>query len=248
MRGLLEICCGDTDSVKAAVAGGSDRIELCSALEVGGLTPSAGLITMALNLAKDVKINVLIRPREGDFLYNEDEVEVMIHDIQTSRELGVNGVVIGALDSEGGIDTPTCQRLIDAAGNLSITFHRAFDMCKDPIKALDTLIEMGCDRVLTSGCAPSALQGVETLKTLQEMSAGRINILAGSGVNPTNATQILKQTGVHELHASARTTKTSTMKFRNDAVSMGSTDFDEYARKITDTEIVRQLSNIVHNL
>lgn len=243
----LEICCGDLESVKAAVGGGADRIELCSALAVGGLTPSAGMIRSALSMRGSAAIHVLIRTREGDFLYTHDEVEAMLYDIETCRRLGAQGVVIGALRSDGTIDVDVCRRLVAAASGMSITFHRAFDLCNDPLKAIEDIIATGCDRILTSGCAPTATEGIPMLKKLNAISSGRIVILAGSGINPGNAESILTLAGVNELHASARSPMISHMEYRHEGVSMGNPDSDEYTRMTTDASTVTQLANIIHH-
>lgn len=236
----LEICAGSVESAIAARDGGAQRIELCAALEVGGVTPSAGLIAQARKV-EGLTLNVIIRPRGGDFLYNDYEAACMEQDIHTCKQLGVDGVVIGALTAEGDIDTVTCKRLIAAADGMSVTFHRAFDMCRDPRKALEELIAMGCNRVLTSGQAATALAGAPLLKELVEQADGRIVIMPGCGVNSSNAGTILKATGATEIHASARRSVGSGMIFRHSGVSMGNPDCDEYARKETDVNEVRAI-------
>lgn len=242
---ILEICAGSVESAIAARDGGAARIELCAALEIGGTTPSAGLIAEARKI-EGIVLNVIIRPRGGDFLYNEHEAACMEQDIRTCRQLGADGVVIGALTAEGDIDTALCKRLIDAADGMSITFHRAFDMCRDPKKALEELIAIGCDRVLTSGQAATAEAGLPLLKELVQQAAGRISIMPGCGVNSGNAARILQATGAVEIHASARKSVGSGMLFRHSGVSMGTPGSDEYARKETDTNevklIVRSIS------
>lgn len=252
----LEICCGDINSVRAALNGGADRVELCSGLEAGGLTPSIGLIRGAVSCRnemtstgsdKKMLIHVLIRPREGDFLYTEDEIDIMTDDIDAAKKAGADGVVIGALLPDGSIDMEACRKMAAHANGMNLTFHRAFDLCSDADKALEQLIELGCNRVLTSGQAPTAQAGIEMLKHLNELAAGRITILAGSGVNPANANIIITGSGVKELHASARSKIPSKMEFRNEGVAMGAPDRDEYSRKTTDQSIVRQLSNIIKN-
>ena len=237
---ILEICAGSVESAIAARDGGAQRIELCAALEVGGVTPSAGLIAEARKI-EGLVLNVIIRPRGGDFLYNEYEAACMEQDIRTCKQLGVDGVVIGALTADGDIDTTLCKRLIAAADGMSVTFHRAFDMCRDPRKALEELISLGCDRVLTSGQAATAEAGVPLLKELVEQSAERIIIMPGCGVNSSNAASILESTGANEIHASARKSVGSGMKFRHSGVSMGNPDCDEYARKETCKEEVRAI-------
>ena len=237
---ILEICAGSVESAIAARDGGAQRIELCAALEVGGVTPSAGLIAEARKV-EGITLNVIIRPRGGDFLYNEYEAACMEQDIRTCRQLGADGVVIGALTADGDIDTALCKRLIAAADGMSVTFHRAFDMCRDPKKALEELIGIGCDRVLTSGQAATAEAGIPLLKELVQQAGERIIIMPGCGVNSSNAARILKETGATEIHASARRSVGSGMKFRHSGVSMGNPDCDEYARKETDASEVKAI-------
>ena len=198
----LEVCCADLQSVKAAIEGGAHRIELCRSLEVDGLTPSRAMMESAISLG--IPVQVLIRPREGDFVYNEEEVQSMIRDIRLAKQLGANGVVIGALRQDGTIDEETIRRLMDEAKGLNITFHRAFDVCSQPLEALEKIISLGCNRLLTSGQAASAEQGIPLLKQLVEQSAGRIIIMPGAGVNEKNARNILSKTGAHEIHGSLR--------------------------------------------
>ncbi len=241
---ILEICAGSVESAIAARDGGAQRIELCAALEVGGVTPSAGLIAEARKV-KGLVLNVIIRPRGGDFLYDSYEVACMEEDIRTCKRLGAEGVVIGALTAEGDIDTVTCKRLIEATDGMSVTFHRAFDMCRDPRKALEELVALGCHRVLTSGQAQTAEAGIPLLKELVEQAAERIIIMPGCGVNSGNAAKILNGTGACEIHASARKSVGSGMLFRHSGVSMGNPDSDEYARKETDVNEVRAIINSI---
>lgn len=198
----LEVCCGDMQSVLAAKEGGADRIELCQALEVDGLTPSAEMMAEAIGLG--IPVQVLIRPREGDFVYDEAEVETMLKEIRLAKRLGANGVVIGALKSDSSIDEETIRCLVSEATGLSITFHRAFDVCSQPTEALEQIVSLGCHRLLTSGQAPSAEQGIPLIKRLVEQSGGRLIIMPGAGVNQENARRILSETGAHEIHGSLR--------------------------------------------
>jgi len=198
----LEVCCGDMQSVLAAKAGGANRIELCRALDVDGLTPSKEMMEEAIGL--DIPVQVLIRPREGNFVYNEAEVESMIRDIRLAKRLGANGVVIGALKPDGSIDEETIRYLVEAAKGLSITFHRAFDVCSQPLEALEQIIALGCHRLLTSGQAATAEQGIPLIKQLVELAGERLSIMPGSGVNPENACKILSETGAKEIHGSLR--------------------------------------------
>lgn len=198
----LEVCCGDMQSVLAAKEGGADRIELCQALEADGLTPSAEMMAEAIGLG--IPVQVLIRPREGDFVYDEAEIETMLKEIRLAKRLGANGVVIGALKSDGSIDEETIRCLVSEATGLSITFHRAFDVCSQPAEALEQIVSLGCHRLLTSGQAPSAEQGIPLIKKLVEQSGGRLIIMPGAGVNQENARRILSETGAHEIHGSLR--------------------------------------------
>ena len=243
---ILEICAGSVASAIAARDGGAQRIELCAALEVGGVTPSEGLIAEARKV-EGLVLNVIIRPRGGDFLYDSHETACMEEDIRTCKRLGVDGVVIGALTADGDIDTATCKRLINAADGMSVTFHRAFDMCRNPQKALEELIALGCHRVLTSGQAATAEAGTELLHKLVEQADGRIIIMPGCGVNSNNAAKILQATGANEIHASARKSVGSGMLFRHSGVSMGNPDSDEYARKETDVNEVRAIIENLNN-
>lgn len=237
---ILEICAGSVESAVAARNGGAKRIELCAALEIGGATPSAGLIKKARKI-EGLILNVIIRPRGGDFLYNEYEIACMEEDIRLCKTLGVDGVVIGALTPDGDVDTAVCKRLIAASDGMSVTFHRAFDMCRNPRKALEELITLGCHRVLTSGQAATAQAGIPLLRELVEQAARRIIIMPGCGVSSANAAAILQATGATEIHASARKSVGSGMLFRHNGVSMGNPDSDEYARKETDENEVRKI-------
>lgn len=242
MKRPLEICCGDVGSVGAAVKGGADRIELCCALSEGGLTPSAAMIKKAVKCG--IPVNVLIRPRRGDFLYSDEEVDVMADDIKEAVRLGASGVVIGALDKDGNVDMTAMQKMIDAAGNANVTFHRAFDLCRDPEEALECAIELGCDTILTSGLKKNALEGAETIRRLHEKAKGRIDIMAGCGVNPENAAEILKISGADAIHGTASVKIGSGMTYRSSAACMGAA-CDEYSRNTTDPDIVARLRKII---
>ena len=198
----LEVCCADVQSVRAAMEGGAHRVELCEALEVDGLTPSAEMMAEAIGLG--IPVQVLIRPRQGDFVYDKTEVQSMLEGIRLAKRLGANGVVIGALKPDGSIDEETVRRLVAEAKGLSITFHRAFDVCARPMEALEQIIALGCHRLLTSGQAPTAEQGIPLIKRLVGQAAGRLSIMPGSGVNPGNARLILSETGAREIHGSLR--------------------------------------------
>lgn len=242
---MLEVCAADIESVKAAANGGADRVELCFALTEGGLTPSIGMIDEALKV-QGIKVNVLIRPRCGDFVYSEAEIRVMIRDIEACKKLGVNGVVFGALTPAGDIDIEACRRMAASCGELHKTFHRAFDMCRDPHIATHDIISLGFDRILTSGQARTALEGSQLICKLQHEFPEIIFIAAG-GVSPGNVSEIISRAGISEVHASAKTIVHSSMTYRNPGVCMGSPDADEYSRQTTDTGIVKLIQRSMIN-
>ena len=197
---LLEICIDSAQGLLAALDGGADRIELCSALSVGGLTPPPSLLAMAQRAP--VPVRAMIRPRDGDFVYSEDDLAQMIADIDAVREAGLDGVVFGACHEGGALDDSALQRLIAATGPLGKTLHRAFDLTPDPFAALETAITFGFDTILTSGMAPSALDGAGLIAELVSRAEGRIEIMAGAGLDPDNTAELLKRTGVRIVHGS----------------------------------------------
>ncbi|MDE5629436.1 MAG: copper homeostasis protein CutC [Muribaculaceae bacterium] len=198
----LEICCADINSVIAAKQGGAQRVELCTGLEEGGTTPSPALVEAAV--ATGMPVHVLIRPRGGDFVYSSLEKQIMLRDVEMAVRMGVKAVVVGALEANGCIDTGFLCDAVQAAGNAQVTFHRAFDRCAAPAEALEVLIENGVDYLLTSGCAPSAMQGAALLKSLVNQSNGRIEIIAAAGIKSSNLAQLISLTGCRHYHASAR--------------------------------------------
>lgn len=238
----LEICTGDPAGVMAALRGGADRVELCSGLAEGGLTPSLAMIRFASRI---LPVNVLIRPRAGDFVYSPEEIEVMEEDIKAAMKEGAYGIVIGALTPEGEIDMETCRRLLAAAPESDSTFHRAFDLARDPFKALEEIIDLGFKRILTSGQAPSALEGSELISSLHRQAAGRIKIMAGAGVNPRNAGRIMSLSHADEIHASARSMKKGAMRIPAGKATMGTADAPDGSRMATDSELVRQIRNSI---
>jgi copper homeostasis protein len=235
----VEICVDSVAGAMAAERGGADRVELCDNLLEGGTTPSAGTIKVA---RKEIKIGlqVIIRPRGGDFLYNEQEIAVMREDIQIAKELGADGAVIGCLTSEGDIDQELTRELMELAQPMNVTFHRAFDMCRDPHSALEQLIALGVNRVLTSGQEASCMEGLELIAELQKQARGRIIVMPGGGITPRNVERIVAGTGVTEVHLSARRSLESGMKHRNSTVFMGGTlRPPEFSWKTTDENAVR---------
>lgn len=197
----IEVCCCTMHDVIAARDGGACRVELCSALESGGLTPSAGLIVGAVRERSQMAVNVLVRPRGGDFVYNTRELAVMEADIEAVRAAGAQGVVIGALTAAGEIDVPAMERLLSHCEGLDVTFHRAFDECADPSAALEQLISLGIPRLLTSGCQPDALKGAPLIADLVKQAANRIIIMPGAGINANNISEIERITGAEEFHS-----------------------------------------------
>lgn len=238
---LLEICIESVASAIAAEQGGAQRVELCDYLAGGGTTPSAGMIEVVRQSIR-IGLHVLIRPRRGDFLYSPAEFEVMKRDIQLCRQLGADGVVIGALTKDGSIDVAGTQQLIEAAEGMSITFHRAFDRAADPYKALDDLLQLNVHRLLTSGQQETALQGAGLIRELRERSEGKLIILPGGGVTPDNVRELVARTGVQEVHASVRKSVESDMVYRKDQPAMSSNRvLSEFEQLIADVEQVRAL-------
>ena len=199
----LEVCAGSLASAEAAAAGGAHRLELCQNLEQGGITPSYGLIR-AVRARVALPVFVLIRPRPGGFFYSDEELRIMLADVAACRALGCAGVVLGALDAAGRVAPGPCRALLAAAGPLAVTFHRAFDLCPDPAAALEAVIDLGCQRVLTSGGQPSAAAGQAQLAALVAQAAGRVSIMPGAGITPANLPALAAATGAREFHASAR--------------------------------------------
>jgi copper homeostasis protein len=235
----IEICVDSVAGAIAAQRGGADRVELCDNLMEGGTTPSAGCIRTARKHLK-IGLQVIIRPRGSDFLYDETEVEVIREDVRVAKEAGADGVVIGCLTAEGNIDQDLTRELVKLARPMNVTFHRAFDMCRDPRQGLEELVGLGLDRVLTSGQEASCLEGLELIAALQQQAAGRIIVMPGGGITPRNVRKIVAGTGVIEVHLSARSSVESKMKHRNSRCFMGGTlRPPEFSWKSTDEGAVR---------
>ena len=244
----IEVCANSPESCVQARDGGAYRVELCAGIPEGGTTPSAGAIWKARQV-KDLKLHVIIRPRAGDFLYSQEEIEVMLHDIKVSKQLGADGVVFGCLDKDGNVDMAAMKRLMEASKGMSVTFHRAFDVCRDPMAALEQIIELGCERILTSGQKPTAEKGAEMIAKLVEAAKGRIIIMPGCGVNEKNVVALAKATGAKEFHMSLRNPVESEMVYRNPEVSMGGTVcINEYARDVTNAARIRVVFNSLKEL
>ena len=242
---IYEVVTDSVAGVLAAERGGADRIEFCSALEVGGLTPSIGMLQEALRQRTHIPIMVMVRPRGGDFCYNDTEFQTMLSDIDAIKETGAEGVVFGVLHPNGTVDGERTNQLVLRARPMLVTFHRAFDMTADPHNALEALIDTGIDRVLTSGQEATALKGMACIQKLVKQADGRITILAGSGIRPANVQKLVVQTGVQEVHGSAFAKTSSTMTYRNPRLSMGKPDSDEYALQVTDERKVRKMVEVL---
>jgi len=223
-RRVLEVASNSVASAVAAQQGGADRIELFDNLAEGGTTPSQGSIAVARDRLQ-IPLFVLIRPRPGDFLYTALETEIMLRDIAYCRALGCDGVVIGALEADGSIDTVLCRELVSAAGPLGITFHRAFDAARDLPTALEQIVTLGCQRILSSGGQASALAGADTLAALVAQAGDRISMMAGAGITAANVLEIAERSGCIELHASAKATQRSAMHHHNPALTGLSPDW-----------------------
>lgn len=213
-RVALEIAANSLAAALAAQDGGADRVELCENLGDGGCTPSYGTIAVARERLR-MPLYVLVRPRAGDFLYDALERDTMLRDIENCVRLGCDGIVIGALDADGDVDAASCAQMVSAAGPLGVTFHRAFDTARDPLRALDDIIALRCERVLTSGACASALQGAELIASARQRADGRLSVMAGAGITPDNVREVVARTGVREVHASAKALQPSRMRHRS---------------------------------
>ena len=215
MKYELEVIAFNIESCLIAEKNGASRIELCANPSEGGTTPSAGMIAEARK-STSIQLFPIIRPRGGDFLYSDQEFNAMLYDIETCRNLGCDGVVFGMLTKEGNIDINRCAQLIENAGDMSITFHRAFDRVNDPLLALEQIIELGCKRILTSGLKPTVMEGIELLRQLVQLAGDKIKIMPGSGVRSNNIIQLAETTGAKAFHSSARKNLSSKMNYINE--------------------------------
>ena len=240
----FEVCIDTVESALAAEAGGASRVELCSALGEGGLTPSLGLMKVVRSRIR-IPIAAMVRPRAGDFCYSDDEFEVMKQDLVALQQQGADMIVLGLLLPDGTIDVERTRQLIDLARPLPVTFHRAFDMTKDAKASLETLIQLGCDRVLTSGQEKSVLEGLDLLVDLVRQAGDRILVVPGGGITERNLPRILRECPVREFHVSASGTRDSRMEFRNSRIPMGRTlAASEYAVPVADAGRVRRFRSL----
>ena len=236
---IYEICVDSVAGVRAAKAAGAHRVELCANLLEGGTTPSRGMIRQARAIA-GIGIHVIIRPRGGDFLYDDDEFAIMMDDIDTAKAEGADGVVIGPLTAEGDVDLGRTRDLIARARPLSVTFHRAFDMARDPYAALETLIGLGVNRILTSGQEPSVLEGLPLITDLIRRAGDRIIIMPGAGITARNAARIVAEAGPKEIHFAALEPESGGMRFRRSHIFMGGElRAPEYDRLVTSGDTIR---------
>ena len=238
---VLEVCVDCVESALAAQDGGADRVELCDNLFEGGTTPSAGSIQLAGERLR-IKLHVIIRPRGGDFLYSDLEFAIMQRDIETAKGLGVDGVVIGLLTADGDIDVQRTRQLVKVARPMSVTFHRAFDVAREPFEALETLIGLGIDRLLTSGQEESVTDGAELIAELVDRARDRLIIMPGGGFSERNVGRIVAQTRAREIHVTGFAGVESGMRYRNSRVFMGGKlRPPEYQRAVTQAAIIQTL-------
>lgn len=247
MNRLLEICVDSYESAVRAASAGADRLELCDDLLVGGVSPSPYLIRQ-VQKAVYIPVNVLLRPRFGDFCFTKEEKEVLLEEVEFCNLVGINGVVIGALDEEGNLDMEFLRACAQRAEGMHMTLHRCFDVCRDPFTALEQAIALGFDTVLTSGQAAKAPEGLDVLKKLHAQAAGRIHIMAGSGVSPSNIPAIFASTGITHYHFSAKQNEPGPMKFKREGVPMGLPMASEFDRQYCSPELVKKAKEILQCL
>ena len=244
MKGILECCVDSVESAIAAKNGGADRLELCQGLVIGGVTPGTALFQEIKN-QMDIRIHVLMRPRFGDFCYTRHEIDILCGDIRTFRKLGADAVVIGALKPDGTLDVEAMKRMIDAAGDMSITLHRAFDVCRDPFEALETAKELGVNTILTSGQRKSAEEGVEILKQLALKADGKVDIMAGAGIDADAIRYLAPKTGITTFHMSGKMTLDSRMVYRKEGINMGLPSMSECEIWRTDEKKVEEAREVL---
>lgn len=245
MKYQIEVCIDNLESLHNAIAGGATRIELCSSLALGGLTPSYGLMKKAASISS-IPVYAMIRPRQGDFLYQSDDVEAMLEDIYMAKQSNLQGVVFGALTKFGDVNLDIMTQLMREASGLGVTFHRAIDQCQDYALAIENIAELGCERILTSGLSSSAIEGKETIATMVKLAEERFSIMAGAGVSASNAKELVLNTGIKELHLSGRSTRPSAMKQISNQVQMGAQD--DFLIPVTSVDKVQQLASALTSI
>jgi len=240
----LEVCIDNIESLHYAQQGGATRIELCSSLALGGLTPSFGFMKQAARLSS-IPVYAMIRPRQGDFLFSSQDIEIMLEDIHAAKQSSLQGVVVGVLDAQSQVDSDVLRSLIKAARGLGVTFHRAIDQCIDPMAALDSIMAEGCERVLTSGMQATALDGAGMLARMVDYCGNNLSVMAGAGVTANNVDEIVRRGGVQEIHLSGKSTRPSKMIQYVSQAHMGNADMDDFSIPVTSAE---KISAVLHAL
>lgn len=243
----VEICVDSVESAMAAEHGGAQRVELCSNLLEGGVTPSAGLVSVVRQRI-GIGLFVMIRPRGGDFCYTDPEFEIMQQDIRQARDMGADGIILGVLDRDARVDVPRTRKLVELAGPLPVTFHRAIDMTPDPRVALEEVVATGAARVLTSGGAPKVTKGLAVVARMVETAGDRIAVMVGGGITPETIAGVAEATHATEFHASLRTARPSPVEFHRQDVQMGEIGDREYLRFVVDEKNVRALVSAAHRV
>lgn len=241
---ILEACVDSVESAIAATEGGADRLELCSNLIIGGTTPSPQLFEKIKKYCS-IPVNVLIRPRFGDFCYTEHEKDIIREEVSMFKDYGANGIVTGCLLPDGSLDMNEMEKIFHQATGMEITLHRAFDMCKNPMEVLENAIDLGVNTILTSGQRNSCIEGMKLLRQLKEKAGNRIDIMAGSGVNSKNIRNIYKNTGITSYHMSGKVMIESRMNYRNKNINMGIDGFDEYKIFATSKEEIEKAHSFI---
>lgn len=246
MRPLLEVCIDSVTSAKSAIEGGADRLEVCCSLACGGLTPSHGLLRSIRKIRSTIPLFVMIRPRPGDFCFTDAEIDQMLVEIDELKRSGLaDGFVTGALLPDGSVDTETCSKLLAATSPFPVTFHRAFDLTTDAVHALETIISLGFDRILTSGQGKNAKVGLDVIKMLIKRADGRIIIVAGCGINDKNVESLLREVKMKEIHSSASKQVKSKMEMTHETVTLGRCANDDYVWNECDEKVVMSMVSIM---
>lgn len=244
---ILEVCADSVESVLAAQEAGADRIELCSNLIVGGTTPSIALFKEVRKFS-DIKMNVLLRPRFGDFCYTSHEFNIVMEEVKAFKDLGANGIVIGILKPDGNLNVEQMKILMELKGDMEVTLHRAFDVSLDPFRTLKEAKNLGINTILTSGQRNSALVGKELIKALVEESQGKIDILVGGGVNSSVIKELQPYTGVKSFHMSGKKIINSEMTYRREGINMGLPGLSEFEIWRTDKNKIREAKNVLNSI
>jgi copper homeostasis protein len=242
MKYHIEVCIDNLESLHNAIEGGATRIELCSSLALGGLTPSFGFMKKAAEISP-IPVYAMIRPRQGDFLYDQHDIDSMLLDIEAAAEAGLQGVVFGVLDADGKVDMAQATLLTERAAlyGLGITFHRAIDQASDYQQAIEDIVSLGCERILTSGLAVNVSQGIDVLAKMVKQADGRLSIMAGAGLTAGNVAEIVTKTGVREVHLSGKSTRPSKMNLQANSAKMGSANLDDFIVPITNSHAIAEV-------